>query len=76
MKKLRRSYVLREVWRHNAFIGSVRMARMNMKSIEYSATASERARTLAHSIELQLQVLHELLQERVDPPSAFQESQE
>ena len=70
--RLRKDYITREVWGHNAHLGRVRMAQIAMSVIRRSPQATEQARRRAHLILAELEALHVDLQTRVDPPSAFQ----
>lgn len=72
MSKLRLDYVRREVWGHNAHLGRVFMAKQAMYAITSSPTATPEARRVADGIAAELHKLYQLLQTRVDPPSAFQ----
>lgn len=64
--KLPRSYVTKEVWRHNGFRGSVRMAHVLMDSIRLSKTATPEAKICANEAKLWLRRLQQQLATRDD----------
>ena len=71
--KLKQDYILREVWRHNSYLGQTAMALRAMDVIEGAPTVTDNARLLAHNIGYELRELYDLLGTRIDPPFAFKE---
>lgn len=71
--KLKQDYILREVWRHNSYLGQTAMARQAMTAIIEAPTVTGDAKLLARCIFYELQELSDLLGTRIDPPSAFKE---
>ena len=71
--KLKQDYILREVWRHNSYLGQTAMALRAMDVIESAPTVTDNARLLASNLAHELRELYDLLGTRIDPPSAFKE---
>lgn len=57
-----------QIWQHNGYSGSTRMAYQNMRTIATSPTATLPARALAASIAADLLRLHSLLKVRDEEP--------
>jgi hypothetical protein len=62
------------VWRHNGLGGSVRMALVQMRKLQQSASTSPEAKRLASKIDGLLVVLQGEMRHRVDPPELNEEN--
>ena len=56
------------IWRHNGFLGSVRMAETSIGNMARAGSLTPEAAMLAESIRLDLMQLKALLKTRIDPP--------
>ena len=71
MKKLRRDYIQREVFRHNGHLGRIDMARKSFGVIVDSKQTTGEAKQIARRIMKDLDLLRVAVKVRIDPPEAF-----